>query len=169
MKYSPIALFVYNRLWHTQQTIETLLNNAEAAESDLIIFSDGPKDESFRVLMPGGLLLMTVPFVWDEHAQPHNFARYSSCGIWHLLEKHRFEIMKQRKSVDDVCVIFQLINAYIYKKTVRQNGWINLVLTVLLMAPFNVLGELLHWLLPRNADLYLDNIALARKERVPCD
>jgi len=112
---------------------------------------------------------MTVPFVWDEHEQPHDFARYSSFGIWHLLEKHRFEIVEQRKSVDDVCVIFQLINAYIYKKTVRQNGWINLVLTVLLMAPFNILGELLHWMLPRNADLYLDNIVLARKERVPCD
>jgi len=51
--HAPIALFVYNRPWHTQQTVEALLNNAEAAESDLIIFSDGPKDESFRVLRPG--------------------------------------------------------------------------------------------------------------------
>jgi|AMFO01.1.fsa_nt_gi Predicted glycosyltransferases len=48
MKYSPIALFVYNRPWHTQQTIEALLNNAEAAESDLIIFSDGSRDESVQ-------------------------------------------------------------------------------------------------------------------------
>jgi len=46
---------------------------------------------------------------------------------------------------------------------VTQNGWINLVLTLLLMAPFNVLGELLHWVLPRNPDLYLDNIVLARR------
>jgi hypothetical protein len=40
---SPIALFVYNRPWHTQQTIEALLRNPLAAESDLIIFSDGPR------------------------------------------------------------------------------------------------------------------------------
>jgi hypothetical protein len=46
---------------------------------------------------------------------------------------------------------------------------VNLVATLLLMTPFNILGELLHWLLPRNPDLYLDNIVLARKERVPCD
>lgn len=44
MDYSPIALFVYNRLWHTQQTVEALLKNAEAKDSDLIIFSDGAKD-----------------------------------------------------------------------------------------------------------------------------
>ncbi len=120
-------------------------------------------DEVHRVLKPGGMVLMTMPFVWDEHEQPHDFARYSSFGIRHLLEQHGFEIIKQRKSMDDVRVIFQMINAYIYKKTATTNGWINLVFTLLLMAPFNVLGELLHWVLPRNADLYLDNIVLARR------
>ena len=43
--FSPIALFVYNRPWHTQQTIESLAKNVLANESDLIIFSDGAKDE----------------------------------------------------------------------------------------------------------------------------
>ncbi|MBU0721839.1 glycosyltransferase [Patescibacteria group bacterium] len=46
MKLAPIALFVYNRLWHTQQTIEALQKNILAPESDLIVFSDGPKDFS---------------------------------------------------------------------------------------------------------------------------
>ncbi len=40
----PIALFVYNRLSHTQKTIEALQKNTLAQESELIIFSDGPKD-----------------------------------------------------------------------------------------------------------------------------
>jgi putative methyltransferase (TIGR04325 family) len=38
---SPILLFVYNRLWHTKETVTALLKNELAAESDLIIFSDG--------------------------------------------------------------------------------------------------------------------------------
>ena len=42
---SPIALFVYNRLWHTKQTIEALQKNELASESELFVFSDGPKDE----------------------------------------------------------------------------------------------------------------------------
>jgi len=41
---APIALFVYNRPWHTQQTIQALLNNDLAGQSNLIIFSDGAKN-----------------------------------------------------------------------------------------------------------------------------
>ena len=43
--HAPIALFAYNRPWHTQQTVDALLKNAEACDSDLIVFSDGAKDE----------------------------------------------------------------------------------------------------------------------------
>lgn len=42
-KTAPIALFVYNRLWHTKQTIEALQKNELASESELIIHSDGAK------------------------------------------------------------------------------------------------------------------------------
>ncbi|WET06404.1 glycosyltransferase family 2 protein [Lentisphaerota bacterium ZTH] len=42
---SPITLFVYNRPWHTQRTIEALRANELAGQSDLIIFADGAKSE----------------------------------------------------------------------------------------------------------------------------
>lgn len=40
---APIALFVYNRVEHTRETVEALKRNTLAKESDLFIFSDGPK------------------------------------------------------------------------------------------------------------------------------
>jgi hypothetical protein len=40
---APIILFVYNRLWHTRQTVESLQKNLLATRSELHIFSDGPK------------------------------------------------------------------------------------------------------------------------------
>lgn len=43
MSYAPIALFTYSRADHTRSAVESLLRNAEAGESDLYIFSDGPK------------------------------------------------------------------------------------------------------------------------------
>lgn len=43
---SPIALFVYNRPWHTEMTVQALQKNSLASASDLIIFSDGPKTEA---------------------------------------------------------------------------------------------------------------------------
>ena len=42
---APIILFVYNRPWHTQQTIEALQKNELADQSDLIIYSDAPKND----------------------------------------------------------------------------------------------------------------------------
>jgi len=43
---APIALFVYNRPKHTRETVESLRKNKYAAESDLIIFSDGAKNDN---------------------------------------------------------------------------------------------------------------------------
>lgn len=45
MMSAPVVLFVYNRLWHTQQTVEALQQNILADQSELFIFSDGPKNE----------------------------------------------------------------------------------------------------------------------------
>ena len=45
---APICLFVYNRPWHTSQTIEALAKNELADKSELFIFSDGPKDDKTK-------------------------------------------------------------------------------------------------------------------------
>lgn len=46
MVLSPICLFTYNRLSETQQTVEALKKNYLAPESNLFIFSDGPKENT---------------------------------------------------------------------------------------------------------------------------
>lgn len=48
MTLAPIALFVYNRPWHTQQTVEALKKNTLAKESELFIYSDGAKNENAK-------------------------------------------------------------------------------------------------------------------------
>lgn len=40
---APILLFTYNRLFHTQECVKALQKNIIAGDSELIIFSDGPK------------------------------------------------------------------------------------------------------------------------------
>ena len=45
MNPAPIVLFVYNRLWHTQQTVEALQNNVLAKQSELYIYSDEANTE----------------------------------------------------------------------------------------------------------------------------
>jgi SAM-dependent methyltransferase len=118
--------------------------------------------EVHRILKTEGILLITVPFVWDEHEQPFDFARYSSFGLAHLLQSNGFEILEHRKSINDVRVIFQLIAGYIYKKMFTKRQVVNLMLTFFLISPFNIIGEILGFILPKNQDLYLDNIVVAR-------
>lgn len=120
--------------------------------------------EIHRILKPEGTLLLTVPFVWDEHKQPIDYARYSSFGLKHMLQKQGFEIVSHIKTSTDVSIIFQLINAYLFKILQTKNPYFNLILTILLMAPFNIIGIILAKVLPNNQDLYLDNIVLARKK-----
>lgn len=116
-----------------------------------------------RVLKQDGFLLLTVPFTWDEHEQPLDFARYTSFGLKYLLEKCGFEIIEQRKSVADIRVIFQLVSAYIYRTTFTHYSSIDLLITLFLISPINVIGECLAFILPKNEALYLDNIVLTRK------
>lgn len=42
---APIVMFTYCRLTNTKETVDHLLKNEEAKDSDLIIYSDAPKDE----------------------------------------------------------------------------------------------------------------------------
>ena len=116
-----------------------------------------------RVTKMGGRFLITVPFVWDEHEQPYDYARYSSFGLKHILAENGFEIIEHRKSNNGIEVIFQLINDYLYKVIMTENVYFNLLIIILLMAPINMSGLILSKLLPRNNDLYLDNIVLAKK------
>jgi hypothetical protein len=48
IKLAPIVLFVYNRPWHTLQTVEALQKNNLADQSDLIIYSDASKNDQSR-------------------------------------------------------------------------------------------------------------------------
>lgn len=119
--------------------------------------------ELVRVLRPGGRLLLATPFVWDEHEQPQDFGRYSSFGLRDLLQRTGFVVETQRKTCADFRTNVQLASGYLYKVTHTERTFVNVPVQLALIGPVNLLGGLLAWLLPRNPDLYLDNIVLARK------
>ena len=116
-----------------------------------------------RVLKPNGCLLLTVPFVWDEHEQPFDYGRYSSFGIKHILEQNHFVMFRYSKSCQGIKAVMQLVNLNIYKKFFSKNRYKNLALTVLFISPFTILGIILSWFGKANPDLFLDNVVLARK------
>ena len=117
-----------------------------------------------RCLQSGGHLLISVPFVWDEHEIPHDFARYSSFGLEYLLVQAGFKVIRHQKTISDIRVVFQMLAAYIYKTFLQQKSQLlQILLTFLFIFPINAIGEVLGYLLPSNKDLYLDNIVIAKK------
>ena len=47
-------------------------------------------NEIYRVLKPGGILIMTVPFMQPLHEEPYDFYRYTKYGLKHLLDNTGF-------------------------------------------------------------------------------
>ncbi|MBR2425729.1 MAG: class I SAM-dependent methyltransferase [Lentisphaeria bacterium] len=120
--------------------------------------------EVSRVLRPGGKLLLTVPFVWDEHEQPFDYGRYTSFGLKELLFNHGFTVLEHHKTCNDFSAISQLYATFIFKKIMNRNVLIRIPIFYLLIVPGNLFGLILKWILPKNNDLYLDNVILAEKQ-----
>ncbi len=126
-----------------------------------VFWPDEFVSEIWEVLKPQGVLLITVPFVWDEHEQPVDYARYSSYGLVDLLKRNGFAIIEQHKSVQGLPAIFQLLNAYIFK-LVSWNPFLKYFAMIFVMSIITLLG-VISGILPKGRDLYLDNVILARK------
>jgi SAM-dependent methyltransferase len=119
--------------------------------------------EAYRVLKTGGKALYTVPFIWDEHEQPYDYARYSSFGLKSLFKKNGFTICEKRKYLCDLRLLALLANAYIYKIIKKLiPGKISYLFILPLTTINNLFGHILY-LFPKNEDLYYGNIFLLKK------
>ena len=118
--------------------------------------------EIHRVLKPGGMCLLTVPFIWDEHEQPYDFGRYTSFGIKAILERNGFTIIEQRKTGNFISTLGQLLCTYFYYLFSRKRLLYKISLP-LIFAPIQLFTLFFARVLPENKGFYLDNIILCQK------
>jgi SAM-dependent methyltransferase len=116
-----------------------------------------------RVLKPGGMMLLTLPFAWDEHEIPFDFARYTCYGLRSLLERTGFEVVYQRKTCGYVLAIGQLICAYLYQHVLPRGRIGAKIAQLIFLFPLNVFFLLADRLLPRRDQLYCNNVVVARR------
>lgn len=120
-------------------------------------------NELNRILKPDGYLLLTLPFVWEEHEQPHDFGRYTSFGIIHTLETHGFVVLELFKTTGYIETIFQMWNNYFYKKLFPKFKLLQKFCIPFFIFPSNCIGVVLSRLLPKNKDMYLNIVVVAKK------
>jgi len=116
-----------------------------------------------HILKPGGHLLITVPFCWDQHEAPYDFGRYTEWGLTHLLSKHGFAVIERERSSTYIETVCQLFGIYFYKNIFVKQKWLSLIIQIFIVAPVFVVGAMLSKYLPDNGNLYLNQIVLARK------
>ena len=150
---------------------------AEDAEFDSIISSEvlehvfWPKQWLFeinRILKPDGLLLLTCPFIFQEHEIPYDYGRYSSYGLHHLLKENGFKIIEFRKAVPGLrCILLQwnVLWWITFKKYLPRPA--AFALSWFFFFPANLLGLLTGWAWKNTSSFYTGNLVLCKKVAAP--
>lgn len=80
--------------------------------------------EAFRVLLPGGKIILTVPFTWELHEEPYDFFRISKHGLRELFEEAGFEVLFIKANGGKWAAMFQMMINTVYStfkyKTVKS-------------------------------------------------
>ena len=58
----------------------------------------GMLNEFARVLGPGGAVLLTAPFTWHLHDEPHDYWRFTEFGLRLLFERAGFRVLALRST-----------------------------------------------------------------------
>ncbi len=66
--------------------------------------------EFFRVLKPGGMLILTTRFIFPIHDAPGDYYRYTKYGLRHLLKNFEIiELKEEANTIETLAVLYQRI------------------------------------------------------------
>ncbi|CEG13819.1 Methylase/methyltransferase [groundwater metagenome] len=118
--------------------------------------------EIHRVLKKGGILLLTAPFVWNEHEVPHDFFRFTQYAHLNILKKLNFETEYIKPSCGFFSTIGQLLSAFFIENLGTKNLIIKFLVSFLICAPIQIF--FIFWdKVFRNKWLTLDYFVIARR------
>jgi len=121
-------------------------------------------NEIYRVLKPGGYLVVTMPFIWPEHEIPFDSARFTTFGLkWLVKNKTNFKVVKIKKTGNYVETTFQVWINYIYQVVLPKNYFLKIILYAIFFSHLTAVTYLFSAILPKNDSLYLNNVLILRK------
>ena len=119
-----------------------------------------------RVLKSDGQLLISIPFAWDEHEIPFDFARYTSYGISHILSINGFEVVELKKTTTYFLAVSQMFIAYLCQYVLPKGRLLSRLSQLLIIFPITVIFLTLDSLLPKRYEYFCNSVVLARKGSV---
>lgn len=160
---------------HAQESVDVVYDGSALpfaeASFDLVLCSEvleHARDpahllrEIRRILRPGAILVLTVPFAWGEHEQPYDEHRWTSFGLHRLLTHTGFPDSDVERSGHHLEAIAQLFAAYLHQRILPQHKLLKVVLVPVLISPVLAFGWL-STLLPAQNNLFMNLIAVAKR------
>jgi SAM-dependent methyltransferase len=126
--------------------------------------------ESFRVLRPGGICLIHIPFMYPLHDEPYDYQRLTLHGLEHLITKAGFHVATVEPSAGAIETAGALMSIALAKGVVdslQSHRW-SILLTpfVIAMIPFvNIATYILGTLFPKAAFMPFSYRLLAQKPK----
>ncbi len=78
---------------------------------------DEVTEELFRVLKPGGHLILSVPFLQPEHKVPTDFQRYTEDGLSSLVRRHGFRVISSKPLFTVYHTLYWIVWQWLHCKT----------------------------------------------------
>lgn len=132
--------------------------------------------EIYRVLKNGGILFLTMPFVWDEHETPYDFRRFTRFEHKRILEQNNFKIISVKSTSGAFGTCGQLISNFLNEEFSRLidgrkikpklfNYLIQKIFILLICCPTQLFFYVLD-LIFRKKGITLDYIITAQKNAI---
>ncbi len=121
-------------------------------------------EEIYRVIKKGWYVLLSTPLLMDEHEKPYDYQRFTSFWLQKIFTDTGFEVIEIKKYLNDLSILSQLWNTYIYKQLIQSRLPRNISLFLIFI--LSLIGNCI-WLIlkifPKSDDMYLGNVILAKK------
>jgi SAM-dependent methyltransferase len=98
--------------------------------------------ELARVVRPGGTVILTVPFLWGEHCQPHDYARYTVFGVRELFSRAGLAIRNQQRVGGYWTVAGQRLCYHLEPIYQRLGRWMHTSLSFMVLLCASLLEQL---------------------------
>jgi len=95
-------------------------------------------DQITRVLKTDGILVISVPFIYQAHAQPHDYWRFSQHGIKKLLHDRNYEIKLFHFQGYLGTTLFSILNGFIWELSSKNKFVRNFILLPIILIIFGI-------------------------------
>lgn len=115
-----------------------------------------------RILKPGGICIMTAPFMVPYHADPYDFFRYTKEGLASLFTNEGFEILESASYGKTFSVLAEMIHFVFFshytERSETKQRWVSRLMRVLKPVAFRLDNMV------KNRVLYPNSYVVAKKK-----